>query len=391
MNLKDNGYDLSVILPTYNESENIKHLIDRLSKILSNLDYEVIIVDDDSPDLTWQIAQNIGVTNNRIKTIRRLKEKGLSSAVMAGMLESNGSVIAVMDADMQHDENILPEFYRQVSAGACDICIGSREVSKGSYGDMSTLRKLASFFAKNLARIALKTSVKDPMSGFFAVSREYYRNMMNSVNPSGFKILLEFVTRGNSPRINEVGYVFKKRAFGKTKLNTAITVEYLLALIDLRFGWFIPNRFVKFCLVGVTGSLVNFLCFIIADNLGNTLSVSVFIGAELGMIWSYFLNNLFTFTPFTYHGSKFIKGLILFQLMSLFGIAIQLSIVGLIISYWPIVTSSYITLYLTYFIAVCFAAIVNYYMHAYYTWNRLGFFLTKPIRSKERSGRDLNP
>ena len=121
----------------------------------------------------------------------------------------------------------------------------------------------------------------------------------------------------------------------------------------------------------------------IAENLGFSVSRAVVIGAELGMIWSYFLNNFFTFTPFTYHGSRFIKGLILFQFMSLFGITIQFSIVRLIITYWPFVTGSYITLYLTYFTAVCFAAIANYYMHTYYTWNRLGFMLTRPIRSKE--------
>ena len=380
---KNNRLNLSLILPTYNESENIKKLTGKLSKSLSSLDYEVIIVDDDSPDLTWQIAQEIGNTNHRIKTIRRLDKKGLSSAVMAGMLQSKGDVIAVMDADMQHDESILPELCQQISTGKYDICIGSRGVAEGSYGEMSIVRKFASFFAKYLAYITLKTSVKDPMSGFFAISRTYYEKTKNKVNPAGFKILLEFIKRGDSPRISEVGYVFRKRIFGKTKLNTTITVEYLLALIDLRFGWLIPNRFVKFSLVGVTGSLVNFFCFMIAENLGFSVSRAVIIGAELGMIWSYFLNNFFTFTPFTYHGSRFIKGLILFQFMSLFGITIQFSIVRLIITYWPFVTGSYITLYLTYFTAVCFAAIANYYMHTYYTWNRLGFMLTRPIRSKE--------
>lgn len=384
MKNKNNGLKLSLILPTYNESENIEELTGRLSKSLSNFDYEVIIVDDDSPDLTWQIAQDIGNTNKRIKTIRRFDKKGLSSAVMAGMLKSKGDVIAVMDADMQHDESILPELCKQINTGKYDICVGSRGVAKGGYGEMSMIRKFASFFAKNLAHIALKTSVEDPMSGFFVISREYYEKTKDKVNPSGFKILLEFITRGDSPRITEVGYVFRKRVFGTTKLNTTITVEYLLALIDLRFGWLIPNRFVKFSLVGVSGSLVNFFCFVIAESLGFSVSVAIFIGAELGMIWSYFFNNFFTFTPFTYHGSRFIKGLILFQFMSLFGITIQFSIVRLIITYWPFVTGSYITLYLTYFIAVCFAAIVNYYMHAYYTWNKLGFILTKPIRNKER-------
>ena len=190
MKNKNNGLKLSLILPTYNESENIEELTGRLSKSLSNFDYEVIIVDDDSPDLTWQIAQDIGNTNKRIKTIRRFDKKGLSSAVMAGMLKSKGDVIAVMDADMQHDESILPKLCKQINTGKYDICVGSRGVAKGGYGEMSMIRKFASFFAKNLAHIALKTSVEDPMSGFFVISREYYEKTKDKVNPSGFKIAL---------------------------------------------------------------------------------------------------------------------------------------------------------------------------------------------------------
>ena len=147
MNTKNNGCDLSVILPTYNESENIKILIEKLSVVLSDLDFEVIVVDDDSPDLTWQVAQNLGLLNSRIKTIRRLNKKGLSSAVMSGMMESSGKVIAVMDADMQHDENILPTLYERVRDGHCDICIGSRAVEEGGYINMTAGRKFASNFA----------------------------------------------------------------------------------------------------------------------------------------------------------------------------------------------------------------------------------------------------
>ena len=171
MNTKTNGCDLSVILPTYNESENIEILIERLSVVLSGLNFEVIVVDDDSPDLTWKVAQNIRLLNGRVKTIRRLNKKGLSSAVMSGMMESSGRVIAVMDADMQHDESILPALYERIREGHCDICIGSRAVEKGGYRNMTASRKFASNLAKYLAKIALRTTVKDPMSGFFALSR----------------------------------------------------------------------------------------------------------------------------------------------------------------------------------------------------------------------------
>ena len=251
--------DISVIVPTYNESENLPILLERLGAALSDLNHEVVIVDDNSPDGTWRIAESLAATYPQIKVIRRVDAKGLSSAVTTGMLQSRGQVLAVMDADLQHDESILPEMYHQVANKGHDVAVGSRETEGGSYGEWSTSRKLVSFGAKLLAKWALGPQVKDPMSGFFAISREYFQKTVEKVNPSGFKILLEFLSRGTNPSTVEVGYTFRKRIYGETKLNAGIAIEYVLALIDLRFGWLIPNRFVKFGMVGISGSLLNFV------------------------------------------------------------------------------------------------------------------------------------
>lgn len=347
---------------------------------MAHLAYEIIVVDDDSPDLSWQVVEDIGRTDSRVRCLRRIDAKGLSSAVMAGMHEASGGVIVVMDADLQHDESIIPEMYDSVANQKNDVCVGSREAAGGGYGDWSAGRKFVSFSAKSMANYALGSATTDPMSGFFAISSDYYAATCEKVNPAGFKIMLEFIARGSSPKIDEIGYVFRNRIHGETKLSAAIAVEYILALIDLRFGWLIPNRFVKFGMVGASGSVVNFCGFALCQSLGLGMGLSVFIGVELAILWTYFANNIFTFSPFRYRGSAFFKGLGVYQLMSCYGLVVQLSIVDSILYNWPFFADSIWLLYLAYMVGVLFAAIGNYFIHTYYTWNRLGFNLYRPKR-----------
>ena len=372
--------DLSVIIPTYNELENLPILISRLQLTLGQLDYEIIVVDDDSPDGTWKVAQELNSRDDRIKVIRRFDAKGLSSAVTTGMASSTGKVIAVMDADMQHDEAILPQIYQTIAEGDCDICVGSREAQGGSYGKWSLSRKIVSLTAKLLANVVLGSSVKDPMSGYFAISREYFDATSKRINSSGFKILLEFVARGDNPRIKEIGYHFRTRVHGETKLNATVALEYLLALIDLRFGWLIPNKFVKFGIVGISGSIVNFLGFAIATALGTPLPAAVFVGVQAAIMWTYFGNNLFTFSPIRYRGLSYLKGLLFYEMASVYGLVIQLSIVIAITTYWPVINDHLWSKYLAYMVGVGFAALGNYFIHTNYTWNKLGFHLIKPVK-----------
>jgi len=380
--------DISVIVPTYNESENLPILIQRLSTTLDGLSHEIIVVDDDSPDGTWQVAEDLSDSFPSVRTIRRIDAKGLSSAVTTGMLQATGFVLAVMDADLQHDEAILPQMYEQITKHHFDVAVGSREAVGGSYGEWSISRKFVSFGAKLLAQVALGPQVSDPMSGFFAISRAYFNNTVERVNPSGFKILLEFIVRGDNPKTTEVGYTFRNRLHGETKLNATIAVEYILALIDLRFGWLIPNRFVKFGMVGITGSLINFFGFATLQAAGVRVPIAVVCGVELAILWTYFANNFFTFTPMIYRGKDFLKGLMLYHFVGLYGLVIQFSVVDTLLTNFPKLGDSLITLYPTYMIAVAFAAIGNYFLHGYYTWNRLGHDFRKP--QKRSSNRPFN-
>jgi dolichol-phosphate mannosyltransferase len=373
--------DLSVVIPTYNERENIQILLQKIDAALTDVDYEVVVVDDDSPDKTWQLVESLSRSDKRIRIIRRIDRKGLSSAVITGMLAAKGRCLAVMDADMQHDETKLGAMHDRILRDGYDICVGSREADGGSYGSWSANRKFVSSVARRMADLVVGKLVKDPMSGFFAISRQYFATSVDRVNPQGFKILLEFLARGNSPRVCEVGYVFSERIHGETKLNASVILEYILALVDLKFGWLIPNQFVKFGMVGVVGSLVNFLGFAFFQAMGVSVPLAVVAGVELAIIWTYTANNFFTFTPMTFRGKDFLLGFLLYQVVCVYGLVIQLSVVQTLLATFPSLANNIATLYLAYMGGVIFAAVGNYFLHSYYTWNRLGFSMPRPTKS----------
>ncbi|MBK7166108.1 MAG: polyprenol monophosphomannose synthase [Candidatus Microthrix sp.] len=190
---------LSVITPTYNEAENIVGLLERVETALAGITYEIIVVDDDSPDETWQLAEAYAEDHQRVRVLRRFHDKGLSPAVLAGMELAEGRTLGVIDADGQHDEAILAAMAERVASGDADICVGSRASDGGSYGDWSRSRRLVSWVATLIARLFLRVPLSDPMSGYFVISREAFEDAAPDVNPQGFKILLEFLGRRPPP------------------------------------------------------------------------------------------------------------------------------------------------------------------------------------------------
>lgn len=243
---------ISVIVPTFNEAGNIATLVERVRAAMSDFDYELIIVDDDSPDQTWKLAEELEADDRRLRVLRRVGRRGLSSAVLDGMAVADGQVFAVLDADLQHDEAILPDIVSAVLDGEADICLGSRGVDEGSYGEFGPLRRFASWTGAQVARRFLGVSVADPMSGFFAVSRDRYELVVQSVNPRGFKILLELLALGPRPRVAEVGYRFRQRTEGETKLSGSVVASFLVAVFGLTFGRTIPPRFRRYTLTALT-------------------------------------------------------------------------------------------------------------------------------------------
>lgn len=230
---------LSLIIPTFNEARNLGELTTQLTALLEprlGAGYELVIVDDDSPDRTWEIALGLAVENPRIRVLRRTRERGLSTAVIRGWQAARGEVLGVIDADLQHPPEITVALWDAIEAGA-DLAVGSRHVEGGGVSDWSVRRRALSRGAQLLGLALLPgvvSRVKDPMSGYFMVRREAIAG--RTMNPLGYKILIEVLGRGDVGRIAEVGYVFRERSEGASKVTWRLYVAYLRHLARLRLG-----------------------------------------------------------------------------------------------------------------------------------------------------------
>lgn len=232
----------SVVIPTYNEKDNIRILIDRLIKVFmsvseENPTFEIIVTDDNSPDLTWKVVQDYSEKDDRVKCIRRFANRGLSPSIIEGFNNAKGEFFIVMDADLQHDENSIPGMLRK--AEDSDLVLGTRYADGGRIeGSWSPFRKLCSIMATLAAKIVLGVKVSDPMSGFFLVRKSAYMRIRNYLNPKGFKILLEILYLlkkiDSSARIKEYGIFFRRRTAGESKLSAKVILQYFVSLWELR-------------------------------------------------------------------------------------------------------------------------------------------------------------
>lgn len=227
----------SLIIPTYNESRNIGSLLDKINFILNEkkINFEIIVVDDNSPDETWKIVEEIAKENSHVRLIKRLHDRGLSSAVVEGFRAAKGTILGVMDADHSHDARILPDLIRLVSDGKANCAVGSRRVTGGGVDEWPLHRKLFSGFATGLARFLTRVSIQDPMSGFFCISRSVFESVQSRLKPKGYKILLEILVRANSLEVKEIPYVFSDRKQNDSKLSFSVASDFLKQLASLLF------------------------------------------------------------------------------------------------------------------------------------------------------------
>jgi len=225
---------ISLVIPTYNEKENIKELLNELKKVLKPYSHEIIIVDDNSHDGTWRVVKKISEKDKNVKLVRRVGERGLSSAVLRGFEKARGDVLGVMDADLSHDPKILPRMIKEIKEH--DLVVGSRKVKGGGVENGSLKRKLISSVASLMARIILNVKVKDPMSGYFLIKKSVYARCKDELNPVGYKILLELLVKGRPRKIKEIPFIFRDRKRGKSKLNHKVIKDYLKHLLRLRFA-----------------------------------------------------------------------------------------------------------------------------------------------------------
>jgi dolichol-phosphate mannosyltransferase len=220
---------LSVISPTLNEAQNIPALVEQLEQALGTVDYEVLIVDDNSPDLTWSVAEQIGRRNPRVRMLRRMKNPGLGMAVIEGFSAAEGDILACIDADLQHDPAILPRMIAELQSGV-DVVVGSRRVEGGGMGEWNRWRRIESWCATKAAQLLLGFELKDPMSGYFLVWRKDFNRVQDQLSENGFKILLEILAKLGTPRIKEVAYTFRPRVVGQSKLTRRVVLRYFQQL-----------------------------------------------------------------------------------------------------------------------------------------------------------------
>ena len=323
---------LTLVVPTLNEVDNLLPLIERLSFALAGIEWEAIFVDDGSTDGTPDLITKIAQEDRRIRLIRRIGRRGLSSAVVEGALASTSPVIAVIDADLQHDETILPDLHRAIAAESHELAIGTRYCQGGSTGEWDSGRRKISRFATALAAPIMKTRLSDPMSGFFAIRRGTLLEAAPRLSNVGYKILLDLVASHPRPlKVAEVGYTFGTRTAGTSKLDQMVALEYIELLLDKTIGRFIPVKLVQFGAIGVVGVGVHLgLLYLLLTSLGIGFSIAQ-AGAVLGaMTFNFALNNRFTYRDRQLKGAKWLVGLLSFYLVCSLGAVANVGIGSLV-------------------------------------------------------------
>ena len=290
--------ELAVVVPTFNERANVAELVRRLDTALGVQGWEVILVDDDSPDGTADAARELARADPRVRVIHRIGRRGLSSACVEGMCATAAPVVAVIDGDLQHDEALLPAMLERLRGDpALDVVIGSRFVDGGGTGDWDGDRVAKSALATRLSRRVLKADLSDPMSGFFAIRTEIVRGLAPDLSAIGFKILLDLMTTSPRPlNFAELPYTFRVRTAGESKLDHVVALEYLIALYDRMFGRVIPVRFAMFSAIGLLGVIVHMAVLALLYRGLNASFLAGQIGATLvALTVNFFLNNALTY------------------------------------------------------------------------------------------------
>ncbi len=360
---------LSLVIPTYKESQNIPTLIQRLTQLLDTQianAYELIIVDDNSPDLTWEVAQNMTPKYPQLRVMCRQKERGLSTAVVRGWQVAKGEILGVIDADLQHPLETLLKLLAEIEKGA-DLAVASRHVGEGGVSDWSIVRRFLSRGAQLLGLVILPGvvgRVSDPMSGYFMVHRSAIAGEI--LSPVGYKILIEVLCRGNIRWVAEVGYVFQERLGGESKVTWKQYIEYLQHLLTLRFAKWPIGRFIRFVIVGFSGVSIDIAIFyLLREAMGFGLTGSAMLSAEAGIINNFLWNDLWTFGDISRSQCdwrKRVKRLLKFNLICLTGLIFNLLIVNLLFNLFGI------NEYLAKLIAIATVTLWNFWVNLKLSW-----------------------
>jgi len=328
--------ELSVVVPTFKERDNVPLLVEKLARTLEGVDWEVLFVDDNSPDGTAAAARELGETDSRVRCIRRIGRRGLAGACIEGMLASQARYVAVMDADLQHDETLLVGMLAKLRSDQFDIAVASRFADGASSAGLSSAsREQASRVSNAMARRLLGVTLSDPMSGFFMIRRERFEALAPQLSSQGFKILLDIVaTARGTLRIAELPFVFAERQHGESKLDTRVALDFAALVLAKLTNDMVSFRFLLFCMVGLTGIAVHMV--VLQLSLGHLSFGAAQTAATVAAItWNFVLNNMFTYRDQRLSGVQFVTGLIRFQLICAVGALSNVGIAAWIYDHDP--------------------------------------------------------
>jgi dolichol-phosphate mannosyltransferase len=359
----------SLVIPTFNESQNIGEIVNVLSELLDRAipqDYELIVVDDDSPDRTWALACDLMPNYPHLRVMRREKERGLSTAVIRGWQAAKGEILGVIDADLQHPPEILLQLWDEMGKGA-ELAVASRHVEGGGVSEWSVVRRFLSRGAQMLGLIILPEVIgrlSDPMSGYFMVRRNSIVD--KRLSPVGYKILIEVAARGKIRWIAETGYVFRERVAGASKVTWKQYVEYIQHLIALRFSLWPVTRFLRFGVVGFSGVFVDMgIFYLLRTMFGLGLTRSAIFSSEVAIINNFLWNDLWTFGDISRHQKgkrKRLRRLLKFNIVCLSGLILNVMLVNFLFNV------VHINEYLSKLMAIAAVTFWNFWFNLKLSW-----------------------
>lgn len=355
--------EYAIIIPTLNEAGNVRPLVERLGALLCAYDWEIIFVDDNSGDGTLDILREMATNNPRIRFLRRVGRRGLSSACVEGMLATTATYLVVMDADLQHDESKITELFSLLDSGQATVAVASRYVAGGGTEAWNHRRlgmsKLATFLSKKL----LTADCSDPMSGFFAIHRNLIDTSPERIHTHGFKILFDLLSRRDLPLIvREVPYIFKGRASGTTKLNSLVMLDFAWLLLSKYFRRLVHPELMLFCCVGLLGVGAHmFILYLLHKLLCSPFVLSQSLATLSAMTCNYFLNNRITFSPYRLRGKAMLTGYLKFVAACSIGTLANIALASFLFKAsipWPISA----------FFGVLLGALINYSFSKLFVW-----------------------
>ncbi|QWG25331.1 glycosyltransferase family 2 protein [Bradyrhizobium sediminis] len=319
---------ISVVVPTFNERDNVNTLYRRLEATFAGIPFEVIFVDDNSPDGTWEVVRGLARADTRVRCIRRIGRRGLSGACIEGILASSAPCAAVIDADLQHDETQLPKMLALLQSGEFDLVVGSRYIEGGSADSFNRQRAGASQLATEVAKRVLRVKVADPMSGFFMIRRDRFEQLAPQLSTQGFKILLDIVATAHGElRVKEIPFTFGTRLHGESKLDSMVALDFLGLVLAKLTNDIVSLRFLLFAMVGSIGLVVHLATLKIAlDVFSVPFPHAQAAGAVVAMTSNFILNNFLTYRDQRLKGFAILRGLLLFYLVCSVGLVANVGV-----------------------------------------------------------------